>query len=190
MPIRIINIATFVLVLLLSSCANPGYYHLSNDRPAQPAITGVVKLHNAIPFSKNAKLDYNAVTKCKPAEKLSAYIRKYAREQQIEVQRVSSVSPSDAGQVLIIEFTDIMSRGNALKGHKKYVEIKGTLFRDGTRVSTLYAARYSAGGLFSFFRSSCGVIDLTVEKVAEDTVDWMTNPIDRYYAGDVFGERQ
>lgn len=182
---QIIPVALIILVALFAGCRDNNNVRAESAQPPQDPITGVVKMHSIVPFAKDNMIASNILNECKIGEQLSEFVATFSKDKNVEVQRVPNVSSTDAGQVLMIEITNAVSEGNAFIGHRKFTQIKGSLFRDGAEVSSFVGARNSMGGAFAGFKGSCSVLGRTVEALGGDIARWLTNPVKNGRLGDL-----
>lgn len=174
---NIIRILLILVIAVFAGCGGNNNVREANNQPPQAPITGVVKIHTIIPFAKDNMIASNIMNECNIGEQLSEFITTYSKDKNIEVQRLPAVSSTDAGQVLLVEIINAVSEGNAFIGHRKFTQIKATLYRDGVELSSFVGARNSMGGAFAGFKGSCSVLGRTVEALGGDISNWFMNPV-------------
>jgi hypothetical protein len=108
----------------------------------------------------------------------------YLMTSAADVNLVPKASSKGKGQNLVLEITDAVSAGNAWIGHRKYVSVKGTLYKNGKKQAGFEASRVSMGGAFAAFKGSCKVLNRTVKAIAKDISIWLIDPVDGVYLGD------
>jgi hypothetical protein len=104
---------------------------------------------------------------------LSESTAKYLVDKGMQVQRQPSVDLKSAKQALNVKITSAVSAGNAFIGHRKSVSIRAELYKDGVLVAKTGKTRDSAGGAFGGFKSSCGVLERTVNTLGNDVAKWL-----------------
>lgn len=104
---------------------------------------------------------------------LSESTAKYLGDKGMQAQRQPSVDLKSAKQALNIKITSAFSAGNAFIGHRKSVSIRAELYKDGVLVARTGKTRDSAGGAFGGFKSSCDVLERTVNTLGNDVAKWL-----------------
>ena len=99
-----------------------------------------------------------------------------ANKRGIEVNLADSVSTSAPGRNLVVEISDAVSSGNAFIGHRKFVEVRGSLWEDGKKIGSFRGQRSSGGGAFAGYKSSCAVLGRCVKTLGKDIAGWLSNP--------------
>lgn len=170
----------------LVACGSTGAVRNNSNAASvgNSATAGSVKVMRNIPYKKGSKIALNIRQECKITEQLSEFTQVYGEDRGIDVVRVPRVTSKDKGQVLKMEITDAVSQGNAFIGHRKYTAIEGSLYKDGKKVSTFTAARFSGGGFFGAYKGSCSVLGRTVKALGEDVAMWLAAPVDGAHLGD------
>lgn len=182
---RIALLFIIILMALSAGCRSNGNVRTVSAQPPQDPIIGVVKIQSIIPFTKDNMIAANIKNECRIGEQLSEFIATYTKDKNVEVERVPAVASTDAGQVLMIEITNAVSEGNAFIGHRKFTQIKGTLYKDGVQVSSFAGGRNSMGGAFAGFKGSCSVLGRTVDALGADISRWFMNPVKNGRLGDI-----
>ena len=112
-------------------------------------------------------------------------MKAYLEDEDYTVELVNDPKTVKQGKALLIETVGAQSSGNAFIGHRKYVEIRGTLYTDGKAGPSFTALRVSGGGLLGGFKSSCTVLHRCQKTLAKDVVtEWLKNPEDGIHLGD------
>jgi hypothetical protein len=135
-----------------------------------------------IPYKKDAKIDSEIKVKCELPDKLSYFVKRYSDKAGIGVLRATNISKKQNRLELTID--DAVSRGSTYMGQQKYTKASGVLYLKGKQVAKFTAARSSAGGIFSVFKSSCSILGRTVDAMGEDVARWLRIPIDEGHLGD------
>lgn len=116
---------------------------------------------------------------------LPDFLAQYAREKGITVNFASQVEAGSPGRVLVMEFADVVSDGNAFLGHHKSVTVKGKLYQDGKQLGSFKGRRNSMGGAFGGFKGACSVLGRSVKALGEDIAGWLAAPSEGAQLGDL-----
>ena len=145
---------------------------------AEPVVVG-----SSVPYAEDADVQRRIREECVDLNtQFAQFIREFAAEKRIEV--VSGDNRSGKGLELRVEITHAVSQGNAWMGHQKGSAARGALYRDGERIASVKARRYSMGGAFAGFKGSCSVLGRTVKAMGRDIGYWLENPVDGAELGD------
>jgi len=126
-----------------------------------------------IPFGENSVIDERIKTECKSlGDHLSKKIVESAPKFDLEVTQITK-KPTSNGIFVDVYFVNIYTRGNAFIGHRKSTAIKADLYLDNKLFSSKSIARNSNGGLFGAFKSSCSVLERTVNALGSDVAKWL-----------------
>jgi PBP1b-binding outer membrane lipoprotein LpoB len=150
------------------------------EKAASSSSADDINVAKVISYSKNSRVAGNIKAECQLEYNLPQYLMTSAAD----VNLVPKVSSKDRGQNLVLEITDAVSAGNAWIGHRKYVSVKGTLYKNGKKQAGFEASRVSMGGAFAAFKGSCKVLNRTVKAIAKDISIWLIDPVDGVYLGD------
>lgn len=144
-----------------------------------------ISLVNSVPYSQNNDIRNKVINECTTlGSKLSKFTQSYSKKKGIEISLLDSVSVSGAGKVLQLEITDAVSQGNAFIGHRKFVEVKGSLWQDGKKIASFDGQRSSGGGFGAAYKGSCSVLGRCVKTLGKDIAGWLANPKDGASLGD------
>lgn len=145
---------------------------------ANPVVVG-----SSVPYAEDADVQRKIREECVELNtQFAQFIREFAAERRIDV--VSGDNHTDSGLELRMEITHAVSHGNAWIGHQKGSAARGALYRDGERIATVRARRFSMGGAFAGFKGSCSVLGRTVKAMGKDVGYWLANPVDGAELGD------
>jgi hypothetical protein len=144
-----------------------------------------VAVQSPVPFSANNAIKRNIKDECSIDAQLAQFIGQYGKENGIEVELKDSVKQEGEGAVLIVEIVDAVSQGNPFIGHRKYTQIRGTLYDSGVELASFRGARHSSGGAFAGFKSSCSVLGRTVKALGNDVALWLKKPWKDATLGDI-----
>ncbi len=162
----------------------------SRPAPTQTKHNSTTKTHFGKTIYINPKAIYtgyvapNIKKECRIDTQVIEWIKRYAAKQNINV--IVGGKPKAHDMVLKIYITDAVSSGNAFTGHRKYVIIKGKLYKGKRLKATFKAARRSGGGYFGAYRSSCSVLGSCAKTLGKDTAYWLTDPVNKARLGDVY----
>lgn len=174
-----------VAALILGACGSNKPIQ-SNGASAMPAADAVktVTIASVIPYKKGAPIAANILRECTLNSQLSEFIQSYGKDNNIGVARTPRINKKEKGNILHVEIVNAVSQGNAFLGHRKFTQVKGTLFNSGKKVAGFTAARFSGGGFFGGYKGSCSVLGRTVKTLGKDIAGWLNNPIDGMHMGD------
>jgi hypothetical protein len=144
-----------------------------------------VLVQRPVPFNEDADVPGAVRRECKLDEQLPDFVAQYGREKGITVNFAQQVSASSPGRALVMEFTDVVSEGNAFIGHHKSVTVKGKLYQDGKLVGSFKGRRNSMGGAFGGFKGACSVLGRSVKALGEDIAGWLVTPSEGAQLGDL-----
>ena len=139
---------------------------------ASNAIAGVA-IQDTIPYENPDRVDSRITAECKSlGENFSTSIDKYGKEFGVEVTR--SAGDISKNEVYAnIRIVSALSIGNAFTGHRKSVTVETILYKNGAVLGKKMMTRDSGGGAFAGFKSSCDVLDRTVNTLGSDVVKWL-----------------
>ena len=81
-----------------------------------------------VPYADKAKVKKKIRKKCTDlGTKLSFFTQEYSEAEGITIKMSETIDTAAQGKVLQLEITSATSKGNAFVGHKKSVDIRGTL---------------------------------------------------------------
>lgn len=101
--------------------------------------------------------------------------KKYLEEFGWQASLAENVESMQAGTAVKLEIVNASSAGNAFLGHHKSVAISASLYKDGQLVDTYRTSRNSSGGFGAGFKSSCDVLDRTVNTLGKDVAKWVSS---------------
>ena len=177
-----IRLLLFTFAILVTACGG-GTNEDSSPALAKPTIKTPIHIQSIIPYAKGNHIASNIKSECLLNTQLSEFIAKHAEENGMTIVR-GKASSNAKGHVLLIEITDAISSGNAFIGHRKFVSIKGTLYKDGKKLAGFSGRRNSMGGFWGGFKGSCSVLGRTVEALGGDVARWLHSPVDGMHLGD------
>jgi len=144
-----------------------------------------VNIISEVPYASNAKIKKKIRTKCTElGTQLSSFTQEYAEQQGITMTMSETIDTSAAGKVLHLEITKATSKGKAFTGHRKSVDIKGTLWENNKKIAGFTGNRHSGGGFAAGFKGSCSVLGRCVKALGKDISIWLKNPEDGEHLGD------
>ena len=111
---------------------------------------------------------------CNIGTPFSESVQDYARKYNIEVDRVENINNKDNENYIKLEIISVVSRNRAYgKRHAKLVNIEATVFENGVVVHKINRTRKSNGGAFGFMKSSCTVLERTVNTLGIDVAKFL-----------------
>lgn len=92
----------------------------------------------------------------------------------VDARLMRSVDAVDENEAYAnIQIVSAISIGNAFTGHRKSVSVEAVLYKNGAVLGKKLLTRDSGGGAFAGFKSSCDVLDRTVNTLGSDVVKWL-----------------
>lgn len=133
-----------------------------------------VVLLTVVPYQDEDGIANKVIEECTElGMQLSESTAKYMNDRGMSPLRQPSVDLKSAKQALNIKITSAVSAGNAFIGHRKSVSVRAELYKDGVLVAKTGKTRDSAGGAFGGFKSSCSVLERTVNTLGNDISKWL-----------------
>jgi len=165
--------------------SEPAAAEATKPSATTPTKAGAIAIHRAIPYAPDNHIAGNIKSECILPTQLSDFIKNYGDEYGLDIVQKDTVAAEDPGKVLLVEIVDAVSSGNAWLGHRKYTEIKGTLYENGATVASFRAGRRSGGGAFAGYKGSCSVLGRTVKALGRDVANWLKSPVNDDTLGDL-----
>lgn len=139
---------------------------------AGQALAGIA-IQESIPYENPDRIDSRITAECKNlGENFSAAIDKYGKEYGLDVVRsAGDISKNEA--YANVRIVSAISIGNAFTGHRKSVSVEAIFYKNGAELGKKLLTRDSGGGAFAGFKSSCDVLDRTVNTLGSDVVKWL-----------------
>lgn len=160
------------LFIMLSGCATTE----TENNLEEPVYTTRILSH--IKYQDEEKIAKNVLAECNLGTPLSESVQKYARNYNIKVDRVDNIEDGEKGNYINIEIVSVTSRNRVTTAlaqrHAKNVTIKATVFENGKPVHNIERYRGSGGGMFGGFKSSCSVLERTVNTLGNDVAKSLT----------------
>lgn len=139
-------------------------------------------IKSVIPYASSSQVAENIKAECILDQQLSEFIVASAQASGFNVVVKNDIGKNDIE--LKVEIIDAVSQGGVMRGHNKYVSIRGVLVQGAKEYQSFKAARISGGGFWGAYKSSCAVLGRTVEALGKDTGTWLAHPIDGALLGD------
>lgn len=147
---------------------------INNSQSSEDSAKQYINIPKSIRFGDNGVIDERIKTECKSlGNQLSNYVVEYAPKFDLHIKQIEDFNPS-TGAFVDLQFVNIFSRGNAFIGHRKSTAIKADLYINGELMSSKTIARNSNGGVFGSFKSSCSVLERTVDTLGSDVGKWLS----------------
>lgn len=148
------------------------------------ALAADISMLSNSPYEDEDEIRQNILQECtKLGSKLSSFTQSFAKKKGININLVDSLQGVE-GKTLTVHMTDAVSSGNAFIGHRKFVEIEGTLWENGKKIASFKGQRSSGGGAFAGYKSSCSVLGRCVKTLGKDIARWLENPVDKARIGE------
>jgi hypothetical protein len=144
-----------------------------------------VVMARSTPYAEDADVSRKVREECtKLPTQLPAYTREFGAEFGVDIDLADDIAIDAPGRVLHVEIDEAVSMGNAFIGHRKYSQVRGTLYEDGAAVASFAAMRASMGGAFAGYKGSCSVLGRTIKALGKDIAQWLKDPEDGAELGD------
>ncbi len=162
-----------------------GFFFLALSLQVSSVSAETISVVSAVPYAEDNRINKKITKECTAlGTKLSTFIESFSQKNGIDVTLVDSIDTSAQGKVLQVEIVHAVSAGNAFIGHRKHVEIEGTLWENGEKVASFSGQRSSGGGFAAGYKGSCSVLGRCVKTLGKDIAGWLKSPKD----GAVIGE--
>lgn len=126
-------------------------------------------------FENPAAVPQAVQTECDLPHKQVELLIRAARKKSIRV--VSGDELPAQGKVLSLQIVRADSLGHAMGNyHAKSVAVRGALTQNGQEIGNFVGLRNSTGQAFGQFRTSCAVLELCLQKLADDIARWLHEP--------------
>ena len=166
------------ITLLLSACvSNSPKQSAVAETPVSSATKNLVI--KTIVFSEPDEVRTAIKNECSLQEKLASFIQEYTKGE------FNIVENDPNADVLEIEITDAQGHSGGAWSGAKMVAIKGELKRHGQTISNFKAKRFSGGGAFAQFKSTCAILGRCVKTLGKDTAEWLKDPVKNALLGDM-----
>jgi hypothetical protein len=121
--------------------------------------------------------------KCKLEQKVASVVRKAARKGYAKVITKPVVQPSQPGNVLTLQITNVSSVDRALYDSRS-LTIQGVIYVDGKEQTSFMARRRSSRrGLH--VSSTCNMLGNSIEAIEADLKKWFAKPVPHARLGDL-----
>ena len=171
---------TLLLLLVVSGCAKPK----PNLTPISDLTNQTIMMHTKTPFKKGVFIKQAIITDCKIQTQLPQFTQKYSKEKQVKVILNTRATKRNSPYYLDLIITNAVSEGNAFLGHRKLTQVKGVLYKNGTKFASFRGQRHSGGGFFAGYKGSCSVLGRTAKVLGKDISQWLKHPTANAYLGD------
>jgi hypothetical protein len=140
---------------------------------AADATIGIPKV---VPYAPGLVVSDGVRNECQVGEKLSAYVQSAAK----------NAKPSDTpnvGRYVDMTITEVLAFRGGWSGPKS-ITVAGSLLKNGAKVATFRAQRFSTGGIWGPMKGTCAIVARCTKAIAKDIADWLKNPVDGAQLGD------
>jgi hypothetical protein len=136
-----------------------------------------------VPRSIGFAADSGASDKVKDECALQTKVTHFLDEFSDQVELVDG-KPSAKGRSLSLAIKSVLAPGGGAWSGSKSMVVVGSLHKDGKRVASFTATRYSGGGMFAGYKGTCSIIGRCAKTIGKDIAGWLKNPKDGARLGD------
>ena len=148
-------------------------------------LAAEISMSKSTPYQADHDIAKKIIDECTTlGSKLASFTKSFASKKDIKINLVDSINTSASGKTLKVEISDAVSAGNAFIGHRKFVEVKGSLWENGKKIGSFRGQRSSGGGAFAGYKGSCSVLGRCVKTLGKDIAAWLENPKERTRIGE------
>lgn len=154
------------LPLLALLCLLPSTAPAQTDAP--------IRMLDPVPYARDSDVPARIRNECtKLGHEIAFMVHGLMRG---KVRLVQGKLPiTSAGSVLQVEIADVASDGNAFLGQNQSITLRGTLYRDGSKVASFVARRSNqADNLLT----ACANLNSLAPNFARDISRWLKDPKD------------
>lgn len=137
------------------------------------AAAEVVGIPAVVPYDESANIRQAIKDECKLGERLVKYLTKYAKK------TVAVSTTPKKGQYLNMRITNVYAKGGGLYSGAKWMEVKGTLMKNGKAGPSFRAKRITTRGA-----RACSSAAACAKAIGKDISVWLKNPVDGASLGD------
>ncbi len=130
-----------------------------------------------VPYHSDTIAPSKVRAECDLGAKVANFIRKYNRDVEV------SDNPAE-GHYVDMSITQVHAPGGGAWSGPKWMEVTGTLMKDGITVASFRAKRFSTGGAFAGFKGTCAIIGRCTKAIGKDIGEWLKDPRDGAELGD------
>ena len=132
-----------------------------------------IAIHSRIAFEDNDHIADNVRNECTELGRvLAKSIVKYGKKYDFKINRVKQ-DLSEYPVYIDVKILTAISGRQFNGGHAKSATVKASLYMYGQKVDDKVATRNSGGGFFGQFKTSCSVLEHTVNTLGADVAKWM-----------------
>lgn len=161
-----------ILVLALVGCASAP--ELSSETAVYEA-----SIPQQASFSDDSKAT-DAVKECGIARELSVLLQEQAQRYKIKLNPVPDSTDKNTGNYVALDIVNTISRNRKPftgRRHAKSVTVETSIYENGKMVRSFRRHRRSSGGVGGWLKSSCTVLERTVETLAKDIARGLQNHV-------------
>jgi hypothetical protein len=179
---NILKLATLVLLFLsiTTGCAKTK----SKLVPITNLTNQTIMMKSKVAFKKGVFIKQAIISDCNIQTQLAQFTKKHSSNQQVNLVLNNRATKRSSPYYLDLVITNAISEGNAFLGHRKLTQVKGTLYKNGTKLASFKGQRHSGGGFFAGYKGSCSVLARTVDALGKDISAWLKHPSNNAYLGD------
>lgn len=154
------------LILLTLLCLLPG---LSSAQSGAP-----IRMLDPVPYARGNDVPDRIRNECTELGHEIAFMVNGLMRGKVQLVQ-GKLPTSGPGQVLQVEIVDVVSDGNAFLGQNQGIRLRGTLYRDGSKVASFVGQRTNqADNLLS----ACANLNSLAPNFARDISRWLKDPKD------------
>lgn len=140
------------------------------------AAQAQILVPQSVPYRDASQIDYKITGECTELGKVfSESIVKNGKDMGLDIAATEHSAEQAAAEddYVDVRIDAAMSAGNAFIGHAKGVAASVRLLRNGEESAKQTFSRNSMGGFFGGFKSSCAVLNRTVNTLGKDVAAWL-----------------
>jgi len=168
-----------IAVLMGCGASNPTKSTVSAAAQKNP-----IMVVQTVPYGANSGVNMAVKRECIIDKQLPEFIESYASNYDIAVVRDAQKVKGNRGKVLQLEFSNIYGHGGGAWSGAKSVTVQGTLKENGKTIGTFVGTRFSGGGAFGGFKSTCDILGRCVKTLGDDIARWLQAPTMNARLGD------
>ena len=153
---------------------------VASTAQAEDAVYTVAR---SVPIAETSGASRGVRASCTLDTRLPGFIENYARK---GVKVVMSDEPLDSleGKVLHLEIVQVLGAAGGGWSGPKTVTVEGELTENGDVIGSFTATRFSTGGWYGQYKSTCSILGRCIKAIGKDIAAWLRNPTKDALLGD------